>query len=289
MPAHLRYQTCLPSIWCAKFSNYDSWLEFLTNRFHDIIPLLESVITRGERDRQLVNGFCSFCQRIVEFNINWNTNDFCETLLCQNCQTNSRMRALCSFLLDIARVSGKEDVYIAEHITYAYLAYKKIFTNLYSSEFIDKEMRPGETRIVNGQLVRHEDLTNLSFNDDSMDLIITQHVFEHVFDCDKAFSECFRVLRPQGNLVFNLPFYYTNPQSFLRAVLESEGQIKHLLPPEFHGDPLSDNGILCTKNFGWNILDNLRGVGFNTVAAHLYWGPWEGHFTYPSFIFAATK
>ncbi len=63
----------------------------------------------------------------------------------------------------------------------------------------------------------------------------------------------------------------------------------HRLPPEIHGNPVSDEGSLCFQNFGWDILADLGGVGFSDAKAALYWGPWQGHLGYPFFVFSALK
>jgi SAM-dependent methyltransferase len=50
-----------------------------------------------------------------------------------------------------------------------------------------------------------EDLTNLSFDDESLDLVLSEHVLEHVHDPHQAFREIARVLRPGGRFVFRFP------------------------------------------------------------------------------------
>lgn len=43
-----------------------------------------------------------------------------------------------------------------------------------------------------------EDASNLSFKDDSFDLVLSQNVFHHVPSWEKAVHEVSRVLRPEG-------------------------------------------------------------------------------------------
>ena len=47
----------------------------------------------------------------------------------------------------------------------------------------------------------------------------------------------------------------------VRAVIE-DGEIRHLFEPEYHGNPISDEGCLCVYHYGWDILDELKKVGF---------------------------
>ena len=61
------------------------------------------------------------------------------------------------------------------------------------------------------------DVTNLSFEDSSFDLIISFDVFEHIDNDQKCIDECFRVLRKGGNLVFTVPsckFIFSSYDSF---------------------------------------------------------------------------
>ena len=47
---------------------------------------------------------------------------------------------------------------------------------------------------------RNEDLEALTFPDDRFDVVITQDVFEHVFDYRMAFREVMRTVRPGGHM-----------------------------------------------------------------------------------------
>ncbi len=49
------------------------------------------------------------------------------------------------------------------------------------------------------------DLTSLSFSDNSFDVVICNHVLEHIQDEGKALSEIFRVLKPGGWAIIQVP------------------------------------------------------------------------------------
>ena len=57
--------------------------------------------------------------------------------------------------------------------------------------------------MVNG--TRCENLESLSFDDESIDLHVTQDVMEHLFHPSRAFSEITRTLRPGGMHIFSVP------------------------------------------------------------------------------------
>ena len=101
------------------------------------------------------------------------------------------------------------------------------FKNVITSEFI-----PGEAfgECVNGVL--NQDIQQLTFDDDSIDLITSNQVFEHVPDDIKGYSECFRVLRKGGALVFSVPMFEI--ESTRRIATIDNGNITFLGTPEYH-------------------------------------------------------
>ena len=100
--------------------------------------------------------------------------------------------------------------------------------------------------------LRCEDLERQTFEDESFDLVVTQDVFEHVLDPASGFREVARTLRPGGAHVFTVPYYARRP-TVVRAIRE-RGELRHLLKPQFHGNPLGSNGSLVVTEWG----DELR-------------------------------
>ena len=75
----------------------------------------------------------------------------------------------------------------------------------------------------------------------------------------------------------------------MRAYLCQAGGLVHLLPPEYHGDPINPEGCLCFYHFGWDILDDLREVGFSDAKALLYWSKEFGYLGGEQLILVAQK
>jgi SAM-dependent methyltransferase len=91
-----------------------------------------------------------------------------------------------------------------------------------------------------------EDITALTFGDESFDLIISSDVLEHVPSLDKAFSETARALRPGGAHLFTVP-----PRAKTKKRVEViDGKVHHIETPEYHRDPLSASGILAFWDVG---------------------------------------
>ena len=125
------------------------------------------------------------------------------------------------------------------------------------SEFFE-DTPPGQHK--NG--IRCENVEQLTFPDASFDLVTCTEVFEHVADDLAGFREIRRVLRPGGDFVFTVPFDNPGP-TVERARLEN-GQLTHLLPPEYHGDRLRGQGrVLVYRDYGPDIVTRLREAGFS--------------------------
>jgi SAM-dependent methyltransferase len=154
-------------------------------------------------------------------------------------------------------------------------------TRLTCSEFFD-DVEPGDWR---GN-VQCQDLQRLTYADASFDLCTSTEVFEHVADDRRAFGEILRVLRAGGHLVFTVPLG-GNAVTIERAVVEN-GSVRHLLPPEFHGDRLRGmDRVLCFRNYGSDIVSRLRDCGFETARierAEVV--PWSG---FAQQVIVATK
>jgi len=109
--------------------------------------------------------------------------------------------------------------------------------------------------------VPHEDLSNLSYPDQSLDLVITSETLEHVPDVDRALAEIRRTLKPEGRHIFTTPVCWER-QTRQRAASKN-GDLIHLLPPSYHGS--SDHAahdFLVVYEFGADFVDRCRRAGF---------------------------
>lgn len=87
------------------------------------------------------------------------------------------------------------------------------------------------------------DLQAIELPDSSIDVVLTPHVLEHVPDTGKALSELFRILKPGGHVLLQVPI----PQAVTMVPAE----------PEYHGDR-----TLVYFRFGWDLADTIRSHGF---------------------------
>jgi SAM-dependent methyltransferase len=166
-------------------------------------------------------------------------------------------------------LSRKDLIYITEQTTPLFALLKsRFFPGLVGSEYLGSAYALGQ-RVNN---VRNEDMTRLTFPDDFFSAVLTFDVLEHIPDYARALREVFRCLQPGGRFLMTAPFDPNAIQTLQRAEITESGEIRHLLPPEYHGDPVNPKeGILCFQTFGWDLLEMLREIGFIDVALLDYW------------------
>ena len=178
-------------------------------------------------------------------------------------------------------------MYIAEQLTKLYTFLHKKHKNIIGSEFLNALAKPGS---VNRYGIRHEHPLKLSFRNNSLGYYLSFEQFEHVPDAEKAFAECYRVLRKGGMMMWTVPFANLSDKNIIRARVLDGGVIEHLLPPEYHDyrvDP--DEDTLCYTHFGWEMLAQLRAIGFKDAYAIVYWCDALGYYGGDQFIFCGVK
>ncbi|MCK4816592.1 class I SAM-dependent methyltransferase [bacterium] len=107
--------------------------------------------------------------------------------------------------------------------------YKDLFP---CDEYVGLEIDTPENRIFK-KADKFYDGKHIPLDDSSFDSIVTNQVFEHVFNPDEYLSEIYRVLKPGGTLLMTVPFVWDEheqPYDFaryssfgLKAVLERNG------------------------------------------------------------------
>jgi hypothetical protein len=241
-----------------------------------------------------LDGYCAVCSRETIFVTDYqysfkdaqghDTPNWRERLECWHCRLNCRMRGALQFLGEEMQAESGSTIYITEQITPMYTALKARYPRSVGSEFLSPNMISGQIR-EDG--VRHEDVTNLSFDGNVFNYVLSFDVLEHVPQYKKALSELHRVLVPGGELLLTVPFYLGSPETKTLAAVEG-GVVKHFAEPEYHGDPLTGS-VLCFYHFGWTFLDDLRTAGFSDAAVHLYWSKQFGYLGGIPFLIRATR
>ena len=105
--------------------------------------------------------------------------------------------------------------------------------------------------------IRCENLEQLSFADESVDIHVSQDVMEHIFHPERAFSEIARTLKSGGGHVFTVPIVNRHNPTNQRARISEDGSVFHIEPPQYHGNPIDENGSLVTFDWGYDICQRI--------------------------------
>lgn len=130
----------------------------------------------------------------------------------------------------------------------------------YIQSYYFEDMKPGETR--DGVIC--QDVTQLTFPDNSFDLAVSSDVMEHVHDPWAGFAEIGRVLKPGGAHIFTIPVRLPlRETSQTRAQLNTAtGALTHLLPEIYHKSGQLEPSLVFT-DFGSDIFDRHRDMGMH--------------------------
>lgn len=229
------------------------------------LSILDSIASaRGETFT--IRGYSYPAHSFVDFHIdrqyaepgkvNWR-----ERVVCPVTHLNNRMRVVVHVLDDLLSERDWKHSYITEKVTPLFDILSKTHGDLIGSEYVSPDCNPGD---VNEAGIRHEDMCSLSFGDGSLGAVLSFDCLEHIPDYETAFEEAYRVLYQSGKFIWSAPFIVTNGENVIRAKVV-DGAIRHIMEPQYHGDPMSQDGILCYQEFGWESLDQLRRIGFSDV------------------------
>jgi len=265
------------------FSNFDEWIEFSSSPdFHLSKKVLRSINNKFWFFGKWYSKFpgeCGVCNRQTEFYIDGKhavRNDlggvsskfiakkvnFRERLECSYCHLNQRMRSGVQIVNHLLDPHLETRIWIQEAVTPLWKHFDAQYSNLLGSEYFGSEIPSGQMK----DNIRHEDATKSSFQSESLGGVLSFDVLEHVPDFLKAFNETLRVLEHGGVYCWSAPFNLFSYENQIRASVDENGHINHILPPEYHGDPINPSeGILCFQTFGWEVLDDLRSIGFKDV------------------------
>ena len=201
-------------------------------------------------------GFCPICEKNVIFTskYDWLRDHY----ICNLCASIPRERALMNVINDRYPDWRKMRIHESSPGTRGASIKLKSECSEYVASQYDLNIQFGKIHPENKY--RSEDLENQTFESESFDLVITQDVFEHIFDVNKAFKEISRTLKPNGAHIFTTPIVNKSNPTQQRARRESDGSITHIYPPEYHGNPVSADGSLVTWHWGFDIINRINSI-----------------------------
>lgn len=98
------------------------------------------------------------------------------------------------------------------------------------------------------------DICDLPFEDDSYDVILCNHVLEHIPDDTKAMQELYRVLKPGGMGIFQIPQDLSRAVTFSDDSITDEKERAKIFGQYDH-----------VRVYGRDYFDKLRSIGFKVI------------------------
>lgn len=95
------------------------------------------------------------------------------------------------------------------------------------------------------------DICNLPFNDNEFDIILCNHVLEHIPDDHKAMQELYRVMKPNGMGIFQIPQDLNRAVTFEDDTITDQQERTRIFGQYDH-----------VRVYGRDYFDKLRAVGF---------------------------
>jgi SAM-dependent methyltransferase len=169
-------------------------------------------------------------------------------LHCVNCKNNFRALALANTLMKAFNFKG----ILADFVK------SDTFLNLKSLEindcaFLNKYLSHSKNHII--KAYPDIDMQNISYPENSFDIVLHSDTLEHVPDPLLAMQECARILKPNGVCIFTTPVIY-----------DRKTKSRKNLPLSYHGGPTTtDEGYIVQTEFGEDIWHYLKDSGFKSV------------------------
>ena len=126
--------------------------------------------------------------------------------LCPRCHSTDRERLVYWYIINKTKILNSSKNIRLSHIA-PEKNLQKILKSFSHIKYISGDLNP---LVANRKI----DITNINFGNDYFDFIICNHVLEHVQDDRKAMSELFRVLKPGGEAILQVPISKYNKETF---------------------------------------------------------------------------
>lgn len=223
----------------------------------ELKKLLKKVRNNISKEK-IVNKLCCICDNdVVDFNSyrgGWKEapplmsalemiGSDLDNFSCPLCGAHDRERHLFLYLdrLELLeRIKGAEVLHFAPEKRLV-----KIIERLAPSHYVKADLFPTDPTI------EKIDMTSISYDSESFDFVIANHILEHIPDDCKALSELYRVLKHGGIAILQTPFSSKIKSTFQDPGIDNDNSRLHAYGQEDH-----------VRLYGLDIFDRFSSAGF---------------------------
>jgi SAM-dependent methyltransferase len=126
-------------------------------------------------------------------------------------------------------------------------AFYKLFRNQKNLEYITTDLNSPLADVK-------ADICSLPFKDNEFDVILCNHVLEHIPDDTKAMQELYRILKPGGMGIFQIPQELSRAVTYADDTITDAKQRAEIFGQYDH-----------VRIYGRDYFDKLRSIGFTVV------------------------
>lgn len=176
---------------------------------------------------------------------------------CYKCGALDRFKLIYTFLkyeLNIFKDNDKRILHFAPETIIAQKFIEANFTNYIQADFFAE----GQHCEYNDK-VMHMDVQDIPYADNTFDLILCNHVLEHVPNDQKALQEIYRVLKKDGLAIIQVPISKTEMKTLENPNITSEKERERLFGQKDH-----------VRLYGQDYIYRLEIAGFNVQCINLF-------------------
>src|SRR5882762_6903038 len=196
---------------------------------------------------------CSICDHQYRMFLPYGRINARENALCPNCLSLERHRLMWLYLKDRTNFfSGKLDV--------LHFAPEPCFISRFEKQHVDKYI----TADIESPLAKVKmDIHQIPYAENHFDVVLCNHVLEHVRDDIKAMSEIKRVLKPGGWAILQVPFFSPVPDVTVEdGTITSSRDREKAFGQDDH-----------VRKFGFYYAQRIQPTGLTSIADTLFKPP----------------
>lgn len=176
---------------------------------------------------------------------------------CYKCGAQDRFKLIYTFLkyeLKIFNDNTKSVLHFAPENIIAEKFIEAHFTNYIQADFFAEGQH-----CEYGKDVTHMDVQDIPFAENSFDLVLCNHVLEHVPNDKKVMFEIFRVLKPQGTAILQVPISQTEAKTSENSNITDENERERRFGQKDH-----------LRLYGQDYVSRLESCGFTVHRLNIF-------------------